>query len=108
MSSEIPLGWCWGEQNPTQGESPETWQTWTTEAGAPITVTGDFNWGMAILGDDAAQVSRVVYLSDGTWFITVTIDRYQTGFGTRNVYVRGSTTQNRTWTYMQIKVEEGT
>lgn len=118
----IPTAWAWGEELPLLGEEPERWNMWTLNDGSAVTVRGDPDWGELVLLQGETAISRVVYLSAGTHYITINLDRYQTGDGSKVISIRGSVTAfsrldptpswevytvpvNKVWTYIQIKIE---
>lgn len=119
----VPGGLAFGQQVPTQGEDPESWQTWNDEYGnVPPIIIGDQNWG--ILGISYDKEGRsLVYFFAGSYLkkFTISIDRYQSGSGTGTIQIRGSATifyqddtspswtnytapTYQTWKYVQVRV----
>jgi hypothetical protein len=115
-------GLAFGEQNPSQGESPVSWQTWSDGAGSTPSITGDSDWGKLSLGLNDEGRSRVYDFGDTTnRTITLTENRYGTGSGTATLQMRGqetsfnqddgeppnwenySTPVNKTWRYIQVR-----
>lgn len=78
---------AFGEENPTEGEIPISWQTWD---GTGI-ITGDTDWGKLALDDSEYEYSQVY---DHGEVIerqyTITRNVYGTGQGTSTLYYRGS------------------
>ena len=115
---------AWGEQNPTQGELPVSWQTWSDGAGQVPTIGGDQDWGKLILdiGEEGRSgVYDFVNANERTY--TVTQNRYEAGEGVAYSQIRGSETSfaqddaspswenysgaiNRSWRYVQVREVE--
>jgi len=82
-------GLAFGEQNPTQGESPESWQTWSDGAAGIPTVVGDADWGKLELAITEEGRSKVYDMSDSSLrTITLTENRYGTGQDTATLQYR--------------------
>jgi hypothetical protein len=72
-------------------------------AGNPnLRILNDDDWGLLILDADDEAVGPVVDMYVGTHFIEVTIDKYETGTGNREIYIRYS---NILFTYDAILPE---
>jgi hypothetical protein len=57
----------------------------------PVTVQGDQDWGQAEIADGTPGYGHVVnYGSDAARTFTVTRDKYETGSGTVDIFIRGS------------------
>ena len=116
-------GWSWGEEFPTDGEKVNTWQELEMSAGNPnLRILNDDDWGLLILDADDEAVGPVVDMYAGTHFVEVTIDKYETGTGNREIYIRYSDISfgaldvtldwelytiaiNKTCRYIQIKLK---
>ena len=87
----IPGGLAFGEQNPTQDEAPESWQTWSDgSAGLPVIIDNP-DWGQLQLTFNVEGRSKVyAFDSDIEKRFTLTTNRYQTGQGTAIPQIRGS------------------
>lgn len=111
----------WGEQNPTQGETPVSWQVWSDGAGGTPTIVGDPDWGKLQLSvSEEGRSSIHDFGNPDTRMYTVTRNRYGTGQGDATLQIRGSTTsfnqddalpnwENytepilRNWRYVQVR-----
>jgi antitoxin component of RelBE/YafQ-DinJ toxin-antitoxin module len=116
-------GFAFGEESPNQDENPESWATWSDGGAGLPTITGDADWGKLSLGDGEIGHSLVKNTGDtDNKLITVTRDRYGSGSGNVNIYIRGqagsfgqddgspsweaySTPVAKVWQYVQLKVE---
>ena len=116
-------GYAFGEQSPNQGEGAESWATWSDGDGGLPVITGDADWGKIELGENDVGHSAVKDLGSGlSRTLTVTRDRYGTGSGNINTYIRGqagtflqdaaspswaaySNPIVEAWQYVQIKIE---
>jgi hypothetical protein len=116
--------WAFGEQNPTMGETPVSWQTWTNGTGASgsATIIGDQDWGQLELDYLEEARSQVYFLgSSVTRVFQLSENRYQSGQCNATLQIRGSNTSfnqdavspswitytgalNATWLYVQIRV----
>lgn len=85
---------AFGEQNPTQGEDPVSWQTWSDGAAGVPTITGDADWGKLHLPLTGAEGRSAVYDhgSTATRTYTLTENRYGTGASTALLQYRTDTT----------------
>ena len=82
-------GLAFGEENPTEGETPESWQTWSDGAGSVPTITGDANWGKLTLDVTEQGRSKVYDMSESaSRTVTLTENRYGTGQGTATLQYR--------------------
>jgi hypothetical protein len=84
---------AFGEQNPTLGEDPVSWQTFTNGAGVIPDVVGDVDWGKLKL-DLLGQEGRSAVYDLGaaaTRKFTLTENRYGTGAETATIQIRGDT-----------------
>jgi hypothetical protein len=84
---------AFGEQNPTQGEDPVSWQTFTNGAGIIPDVVGDVDWGKLKL-DLLGQEGRSAVYDLGaaaTRKFTLTENRYGSGAETATIQIRGDT-----------------
>ena len=114
-------GLAFGEQNPIQGETAVSWQTFSNGAGAVPTIIGDADWGKMQLGISSEGRSKVYdfgLVSART--ITLTSNRYGTGQGSATRQIRGqdtiflqddvapawedyTTPIEKTWRFIQIR-----
>ena len=84
--------WAFGEQNPTQGELPVSWQTWDDGAGGSPTVVGDTDWGQLQLNYPEQARSQVYDMGRVALFrFSLNLDVYQVGQGVATVQIRGDT-----------------
>jgi hypothetical protein len=84
---------AFGEENPTEGETPSSWALWSDGAGGNPTIIGDADWGKLEIDINEQGRSRVYDLgsaSDRTH--SLTRNRYGTGQGTSTLQIRGSDT----------------
>lgn len=114
--------YAFGEQNPTQGEQPISWQTWSNGSGSVPTIQGDQNWGRMQLNTTNDQGRSAVYDlgSQMSYLFTLTKNRYGGGTGTATMQIRGSTgifgqddltpvwsdylaPVTQTWRYVQVR-----
>ena len=114
----------WGEENPTQGESEESWQEWETAPGFPVTVTGDADWGRASIEVGTPAYGPVVDRGDSALKVfRVQVDRYGSSSGSYVVKYRGDVDSFGkfdispnwhvytkptvlAWRYVQLRLEE--
>jgi hypothetical protein len=126
LNLPYPIAFAWGEQNPTDGELPKSWQTWDDgAAGAPI-VSGDTDWGKLSLATSAIGHGSVEEIGAPgvTRVFTITQNKYGTGSGSFVVKIRGadtifaqddaspswetySGTISRQWCFVQVRLEGG-
>jgi len=122
-ADEYIFGWAWGEESPS--EVAVSWSVWSDGASGGITVSGDSDWGKAILG--SAEIGHSDVKDTGNTIaklLTVTKDKYGTGQGSHTVYIRGQAgtfSQDdgtpsweeytapvyKTWQYVQVKIVGG-
>lgn len=83
---------AFGEQNPTAGEDPVSWQTWSDGAGGTPEVTGDLDWGKMKLEYSGEEGRSAVYDlgSAKTRKFTININMYEAGSGSAKIEIRGS------------------
>jgi hypothetical protein len=82
-----------GEQNPTLGEIPVSWQTWDNGSGVVPVISGDVNWGKIQLSSGEEGRSLVYDLGMiEQRLITITENRYGTGQGIAVLQYRCSDT----------------
>ena len=83
----------WGEENPTEGETPISWLEWSDGSGGTPAVD---NWGNLCLGPASTAQSRVEHTSNGSSKnYTIELSRYQANpsvSGSFDIYIRGSAT----------------
>jgi hypothetical protein len=118
-------GLAFGEQSPTNGEGPVSWQTFSDGVGGVPTVIGDQNWGKMELNITEEGKSKVYDFGNSVnRTITLTRNRYGTGQGTSTLQFRGhdttafaqdsdeiagpawenySTPTVKTWRYIQVR-----
>lgn len=84
-------GLAFGEESPTEGETPISWQSFSDSAGGKPDVIGDQDWGKMALQLNEKGQSRVYDFGDSTErTYTLTSNRYGTGGGSGGVvYYRG-------------------
>lgn len=113
---------AFGEQNPTQNETPVSWQTWSDGAGGTPTILGDSDWGKLKLVSGEEGRSAVYNIgTTGTYIFTLEENRYGSGTGTATLQIRGDTTSfsqddvvptwenytvpiSRYWNYTQVRL----
>lgn len=85
---------AFGEQNPIQGETPVSWQTWSNGSGSVPTIDGDSDWGKLKLDLSGEEGRSAVYDlgSEATRTFTLTENRYGTGQDDATLQIRTSTT----------------
>jgi hypothetical protein len=118
------LAFAFGEQNPTQGETEVSWQTWSDGVGNVPTIDGDADWGKLNLDLSGEEGRSAVYDlgSSHARTFTLTENRYGTGGESAILEIRGHDTtifsQNNlnlaweeytapvshTWRYIQTRV----
>jgi len=122
--SIAPLdGIAWGEQSPAGTEEAVTWQRWRVAGGNPIQVSGNLDWGAAMVASGTPCLGEVIDTGDTTSkTFTVTRDKYSSGSGSVTIYIRGSATTfaydaaspswaaysgptTQTWRHVQLKME---
>lgn len=111
-----------GEQNPTQGETAVSWQTWSDGVGSIPTVDGNADWGKLKL-DLSGEEGRSAVYDLGSAIartFTLTENRYGTGAESAVLQIRGdastftqdsntidwetySSPISRSWRYVQIR-----
>lgn len=123
LTTSTPLSAvCWGEENPTDGETTKSWRFCMLGDGRDIPVEGDPYWGKARIFESDAVVTEVVDLGNATEKILgLTRNRYGTG-DSPTLYIRGSAVQfgpydgspswvlyeapvSQAWQYVQVKIE---
>lgn len=84
---------AFGEQSPTFGEDPVSWQTWSNGSGSPPTIEGNADWGKLSLQISGAEGRSAVYDLGNivTRTFTLTENRYGTGAENAILQIRGST-----------------
>jgi len=84
---------AFGEQNPTQGETAVSWQTWSDGVGGIPNTTVNIDWGKLSLQTAGAEGRSAVYDlgSAATRKFTLTENRYGTGSGVGLLQIRGDT-----------------
>jgi len=113
-----------GEENPTEGETPIEWSTWSDGAAGSPTIIGDADWGKLQLAISAKGLSAVYdFGSAYSKFHTLTENEYGSGQGNATIYIRGQAATfnqddanpaweeytgaiSKDWRYMQVKVEK--
>ena len=115
-------GWAFGEESPSQGETPISWGTWSDGAAGSPTIVGDADWG-TIEFDGGDEGRSVVYDLGSLVYrvFTVTKSRYgaETGGGILNIrgdsdsFLQDSlviswetytTPITRNWRYVQVRL----
>jgi len=114
-------GLAFGEENPTEGEIPTSWQTWSDGVGGIPDVTGDADWGKLHLDLDEQGRSKVYdFGNSDDRGITITENRYEAGSGSATIQIRGhdtvflqddiapvwenyTVTVNKTWRFIQVR-----
>lgn len=113
---------AFGEQNPTLGEDPVSWQTWSDGAGGIPDVQGNIDWGKLELDLSGEEGRSAIYDMGSaiTRQYTLTENRYGVGSGSAALQIRGdvaSFTQDdnvvdwedytvpisRGWRYVQVR-----
>jgi hypothetical protein len=113
---------AYGEESPTAGETPVSWQTWSDGAAGIPLVEGDQDWGKLALPLTGAEGRSAVrdMGSSMTRIYTLTENLYGTGSGSARLEIRGDTTSflqddtapvweaysapiSRNWRYVQIR-----
>jgi len=113
---------AFGEENPTHGETPVSWQTWKDAVGVLPVIIGDSDWGQLELefGEEgrSSVYDLVNYLNKK---FTLILNRYQSGQGTAVLQIRGSATSftqndnvvewityteeyHASWRYVQVRI----
>lgn len=115
---------AFGEQSPTFGEDPVSWQTWSDGDGGTPDVSGSVDWGKLLLDiNDGEEGRSAVYNlgSSATRKFTLTENRYGSGSGSAVLEIRGDTSSfnqdadspdweiysapvSKTWQYVQIRL----
>jgi hypothetical protein len=119
----FPVGIAWGEQTPTDEETPLAWTLWKDGADGAVTVVGDASWGQLEVVTGTAVYGSVIDIgSTALKTFSVTRDKYGTGSGNVAISIRGSDTSfaqldvspswaaysaptQQTWQYVQLKLE---
>ncbi len=114
---------AWGEADPDPGEESVTWQRWQTAADTPVTVSGDQDFGTAVIANGTPGVSPVTDTGDAAAkTFTLTLNKYGTGAGSPTTWIRGSASSfgmhagspswtaysapvTEEWRYVQVKIE---
>jgi len=116
-------GKAFGEQNPSQGETAVSWQTWSDGDGDTPNIVGDTDWGKISLGlNDGVEGRSAVYdLGSATnRKFTLTENRYGSGSEDAVLEIRGDTASflqddaspdwevyatpiTRGWRYVQVR-----
>ena len=84
---------AFGEENPTEGEDPVSWQTWDNGAAVAVEVVGDADWGKMKLDFHPPEEGRSAVYDLGSLCnrkFTITENRYGTGTEDATIYYRGS------------------
>lgn len=72
-----------GEENPTQGETAVSWQTWSNGTSGTPEIDGDPDWGrLKLLSGQEARSAVYDIGSTGTFTFTLTENLYGSSFGT--------------------------
>jgi hypothetical protein len=114
---------CWGETTPDATENKLSWTQWEESNGVPVTVTGDPDYGSMQIDSGTPCYSPVVQNVSGLRrAFEVVQNKYGSGSGNVNVYIRGSNSSfakwdanptwnlysgetKQDWNYIQLKVE---
>lgn len=123
-TTSAPLGTpgalAFGEENPMNGETAVSWQTFDDGAGGIPTIEGDGDWGKLRLEIGEEGNSRVYNLGPGFKAISLTRNVYGTGNGTSTLQIRGSNSYftrnagtpswenytaptNKNWKFLQVR-----
>lgn len=113
---------AFGEQNPTQGETPVSWQTWSDGAAGIPNVSGNLDWGKLSLQLSGAEGRSLVYDlgSLTSRKFTLTENRYGAGLEDATLQIRGDTVSflqddvlpvwedytvpvSKSWRYVQVR-----
>jgi hypothetical protein len=116
-------GLAFGEQSPTNGETPVSYKTFTNGAGVRPDMVGDLDWGKVKLDLDDQGRSRVYAFADAnSRQFTLELNKYGTGVGVPTLQIRGDSTTyfaqdavdpswenysspvTRTWQFVQVRV----
>lgn len=115
-------GNAYGEESPTNGETPVGWSTWSDGAGGSPNIAGDPKWGQLVLESGEEARSPVLqYANFDSREYTINRDLYGTGSGSVIIEIRGSTTQfsqddvspswttysgatTQSWQYVQVRL----
>jgi len=84
---------AFGEQNPTQGETPVSWKTWSDGFGGIPNIVGNPDWGKLSLPLTGYEGRSAVYDlgSTATRSFTLTENRYGTGTPSATLQYRANT-----------------
>ena len=111
----------WGHTPVDADEEAQEWPRFQTAVDTPITVSGDPDWGKAVISDGTPGRSNVLNLGDSNArTFTIIQNKYGTG-DEGNAYIRGSATSFaqhdgtpswelystpivRNWQYVQISI----
>jgi len=117
-----PGGVAFGEESPTEGETPSPWLEWSDGSGG---TPGTDNWGTMCLNTAEEAWSPVWHHGDGSsQTLTITLGRYAadpSGQGIFTTYIRGQATlfsqddgspswelytapTDKTWEYTQVRL----
>lgn len=118
---------AFGEQNPTQGETAVSWQTWSDGAAGIPDIDGDADWGKLKLDLSGEEGRSAVYDlgSSVSRKFTLSENRYGTGEYSADIQIRGSDDSfgqddvlpswndyiipiTQTWRYVQVRVTTST
>ena len=115
---------AFGEENPTEGEDPVSWATWSDGAAGAVEVIGDADWGkMKLDFNPSGEEGRSAVYDLGSAAsrkFTITENRYGTGTEDAQIQIRGDTVAflqdddlpfwtdytvplSRTWRYVQVR-----
>ena len=111
---------AFGEQSPTSGETPISWQSFDDGAGGAPETSGDADWGKIVVQSGNEVRSRVYDLGDTTQrTFTIAIDTYGSGSGSGTVQIRGNSSyfaqddvspswvsapQTQSWQFVQVRI----
>jgi len=111
-----------GEENPTEGEDPISWATWSDGAAGSPTIIGDADWGkLQLVVSEEGRSEVYNYGNSLPRIYTITENFYGTGQGTATLQIRGDTASfnqddgeppnwenytvpiTRSWQYVQVR-----
>jgi len=85
-------GLCFGEESPTDGEIPISWQTFSNGSATIPTIIGDADWGKMQLNLTQQGRSSIYDFGDSNFRqYSLTRNKYGTGQGTAILQIRGDT-----------------
>jgi len=117
------MSYAYGEQNPNQGETAVSWQTWSDGNGNIPTIDGNADWGklnLDLAGEEGRSAVYDLGSSHARTF-TLTENRYGTGGESAVLQIRGDDTTiflqdahspmwenyttpvSKTWRYIQVR-----